>query len=123
MGDRVLLGDHASHGDADHVEVGDAEAVDERLRVLCEERRRVGPGRLVGRADPAVVEAQDAEPGLEQRRSLVAPALEVVGEAVDEHHRLGAVALQAVVDRDAVHLCRAHSGSLPSGNTTTGAVT
>ncbi len=64
---RVRLRDHATHGDAHQVEVADAELVHKRLRVVGEQLGTVwalGGGAL---ADPAVVEAQHAEAGVENR--------------------------------------------------------
>ena len=84
IGQRVLLGDHAAHRDAHQVEAGEAERVDQRLGVVGEQLRGVGTGRLVGLADAAIVEAQHAVAGLDERRDLEAPGHQVVGEAVDQ---------------------------------------
>ena len=46
--------------------------------------RGVGPGGLVALADAAIVEAQHAEAGIDQRRDLEAPGQQIVGKAVDE---------------------------------------
>src|SRR5205085_7825343 len=64
-------------------------------------------------ATAPVVIRDDAEP-LRERRHLRGPALLGVGEAVDEHQRLVAVAVDAVVDlevgdADRRHGCTAYS--------------
>ena len=67
-----------------------------------------GPGGGARLADAAVVEPQHPVAGTQQVGHLEVPGLEVVGEAVDEHDRLVAVALDAVVDLDVVDLCGRH---------------
>jgi hypothetical protein len=63
IGQRILLGDHPAHGDAEQVEPGDAEVVDQALGVLGQHRTGVGAGRLAGLTDAAVVEQQQLIPG------------------------------------------------------------
>ena len=104
VGDRVLLGDHAAHRDADQVEVGEPELVDQRLGVVGEQLRRVRAGRR-STADAAVVEAQHAVAGA-SRSSIWNPRSPVVGQAVDQHDGLVAVAFEPVVDVDAVDVMR-----------------
>ena len=92
MGDRVLLRDHAAHRDAEQMEALEAQRVDEAGEVVGHLRRAVRPGRRRRLADAAVVVADDAI-ALGERRDLGLPRLLRVGEAVDEHERLGPVAV------------------------------
>src|ERR1700757_4141483 len=52
---------------------GDPENVERRRDVAGERRHRVVAGHRVAPAMPAHVEAQDPEPGLQQRRHLLGP--------------------------------------------------
>ena len=67
-----------------------------------------GPAGLLGLADAPVVEREHAVAGGHEVGRLVAPGLLLVGQAVDHHDGLGAVAFQQVVDLDAVDLDRGH---------------
>ena len=62
----------------------DAEPVDQRLGVVGQQLRGIGAGGPVALADAAIVEAQHAVAGLDQRGDLEAPRLQIVGKSVDE---------------------------------------
>jgi len=101
---RVFLGDHPAHRHADEMEVADAEMVDQRLGVARHLRRGIGPLGPARLADAAIVEAQHAEAGVDQRGDLEGPRQQIVGKSVDEDDGfLGRVdAIDLVVDRDSV---------------------
>jgi len=66
-------------------------------------RDEYGPAGLLVLPIPRVVEHQQPVPGGGQRRFLVGPGLQVVGEPVDQHDGLGPVPGEPVVHVDPVH--------------------
>ena len=83
--DRVRLGDHAAHADADEVELGavQVQVHDEGVAILRQHSGGVRPGRRGAGADAAVVEDEDGVPGGEEGGELGGPGELAVGEAVD----------------------------------------
>ena len=83
--DRVRLGDHAAHADADEVELRavQVQVHDEGVAILRQHSGGVRPGRRGAGADAAVVEGQDGMARGEEGWELGGPGELAVGEAVD----------------------------------------
>src|SRR5258705_10584314 len=107
MGDRVFLGDHPAHRDAEQVEALDAQRVHESGEILGHLRRAVRPGRSRRLPHAAVVVADHAI-ALGERGDLGLPRLLCVGEAIHEHERLGTVAVDLEAQFEAIGLDGGH---------------
>ena len=82
MLDRESLADHAADRQADIVHARDRERVEHRGDVAGQRLHRVVAGNRIAAAVAAHVEAQHAEPGLQQRRHLLGPTAAVGSQRV-----------------------------------------